>query len=60
MQLQDAGFAADQRLVEGQPGPAILIEIEEGGFDFGTDAYMALEQREGDRSAQRPTCGVLE
>lgn len=33
-QLQEAGFAADKRLVKGQPGPAILNEIEEGGFDL--------------------------
>jgi nucleotide-binding universal stress UspA family protein len=32
-QLKETGFEADQRLLRGQPGPAILNEIGAGGFD---------------------------
>jgi nucleotide-binding universal stress UspA family protein len=32
-QLEEAGFEADQRLLRGQPGPAILHEIGVGGFE---------------------------
>jgi nucleotide-binding universal stress UspA family protein len=31
--LQDAGFAADQRLLDGRPAQAILEEITHGGFE---------------------------
>jgi nucleotide-binding universal stress UspA family protein len=34
MQLEEAGFAANKGVLEGRPGPAILKEIEEGGFDL--------------------------
>jgi nucleotide-binding universal stress UspA family protein len=33
-QLREAGFAAENRLLQGQPGPAIIKEIENGGFDL--------------------------
>jgi nucleotide-binding universal stress UspA family protein len=32
-QLEEAGFEAHQRLLRGQPGPAILNEIGAGGFE---------------------------
>jgi nucleotide-binding universal stress UspA family protein len=31
--LQDAGLAADQRLLDGRPAQAILEEITQGGFE---------------------------
>jgi nucleotide-binding universal stress UspA family protein len=33
-QFYEAGFVADKRLLQGQPGPAILEEIENGGFEL--------------------------
>ena len=32
--LQEAGFTAEKRILQGQPGRAILNEIEEGGFEL--------------------------
>lgn len=32
--LQEAGFVAEKRILQGQPGRAILNEIEEGGFEL--------------------------
>ena len=32
-QLQEAGFQADERLLRGHPGPAILKEVDEGDFE---------------------------